>query len=145
MTQYEAILNYFKLMDAEILELALDENYLYQGVKKSTFVHYMNRIFERMKAKGDTNLILEKGKCLCPKCQSPNMFGWSFIGNKSRSSFNFMFYVVDDLVKNIYYCTNFYEENGIVVFYDWENEKSIQIDFYYSIDVPPYLRKYDED
>lgn len=143
MTQYDAVLNYFKLMDAEMLEMILDENYLYQGVKKSTFIHEINRVFESMRVHGDTRLRLEKGSCTCPKCQAANMFGWTFISNKSVSGFHLMFYVEDGFVKNIYNCTNFYEENGIVVFYDFENENKIQTENFYHINIPPFLRKYD--
>jgi hypothetical protein len=91
MTQFEAVLYSIKDMDTDMLDTILDDEILYEKASKNVFLNKLNAVFDSFKAKGDTSIILEKGKCTCEKCQMENKEGYMLIGNISRDCLNLMF------------------------------------------------------
>lgn len=136
MTHKEAVLDCFKNMDAEMLYLLLDNNRTYQDATKEVFVDKVNQVFEKLKSKGDTEILLEKGCCSCPDCTSKDVFGYCFIGNVSRSSLHLMFKKDNESIIDIYRCNSYYEKDGYYKPYEFEYEnQTINILDYYSIDI----------
>lgn len=90
MTSKEAFLKYFSLMDAEMINLILDDSYIYNGAPKDIFTEKLRLLFERFKAAGDTELIFYKGECGYENCQC-NGSGYSFVGNISGKFTDFVF------------------------------------------------------
>jgi hypothetical protein len=140
MNEYNPILKYLKALDTEMLDLILTDGYLYQGVKKSTFLYELDKIFEKWKQQGDTNLKIEKGRCLCPKCQKVNLEGWTLIGNNTSNYLNLMFNVLDGKVRDIYHCRTWYEEGGNCKIYEFENENKIKTFAFYEINLPNAIK-----
>lgn len=136
MTHKEAALDCFKKMDAEMLCLLLDNNHTYQDATKEVFVDKVNQIFEKLKSKGDTEILIENGSCACPDCKSETVFGYSFIGNVSFGAFILMFKTEHERIVDIYRCNANYEKDGYYEPYEFEYENQvISISDYYSIDI----------
>lgn len=107
MNKKELILHCFSEMDIQMLEMLLEDNCLYDGADKITFLEKMTDLFEKFKSNKDDKLILYKGKSTSKLCEYCNETGYALVGNNSKKHTDFIFIESVDDILGIKYCGHF--------------------------------------
>lgn len=106
-TKKDLILESFKTMNFDMLEILLDDNKTYQDATKEVFLDKVHIAFTKLKASGDNSLKSYKGFCNSDNCTNKGCSGYSFIGNNSKNHIDLIFDEENDDVKDIYNCYQF--------------------------------------
>lgn len=100
--QYQAFLNYLSKMDIGMLDLILDKQN-YSDVPKELFIEKLGEVFKKFKELGNTELILNEGKCNSAECNF-GKYGFSYRGNVSDHHLDL---VIEENLEDIYHCRSF--------------------------------------
>src|SRR5690554_3265769 len=65
------ILNAYQKMDYHLLNELLEEDCLYEDMRKTSFVFYQKKIFDALRKKGDTQMLLSTNICTGCLCSAP--------------------------------------------------------------------------
>lgn len=104
--QREAFLYYMSKMDADMINLILDDNKTYQDAKKEVFIEKLSEALSTFIAKGDTELNVVKGECQNDKCHK-GCAGYAFIGNCSDYHLDLIIEGAQNEILDMYYCSDF--------------------------------------
>lgn len=105
-TQVDAVVYFFRKMDAEMIDQILDNERTYQDFPKPIFIQKLQVAMDEFVESGDTELISYAGCCHAKHCNF-GCRGYSFVGNHSR---NFMHIIVEQengKVLDLYECFSF--------------------------------------
>ncbi len=103
-TQAIAIKYFFEMMDIEMIDAFLSDDYTYQDVLKQKFIHALTKVFDLFMDSGDTKLISFEGTCnSCVK----GKFGYTFVGNNSFNYISIIFEIKNEKIIDLYECTDF--------------------------------------
>ena len=121
-----AILDAFCEMNIEQLEKLLDDDRIYQDVKKSLFLKKLRLVFDELGSKGEKRLDMCSGTCGSKECN----FGCSGYLFKSPISGKYLSLIFEELkdgddFQDIYQCYEFKLNAGTV-----ESDNSIRLFFY---------------
>lgn len=81
-THQEAVIHFIQTFDLEMLTAILDEDGIYMNNHKESFLKMLDISFGKFRDRGDTMLIMEKGRCNHCKYSGGS---YTFIGNNSRN------------------------------------------------------------
>lgn len=98
-------------MDVQMLELLLEENLLYDGVDKNTFLERLEELFDEFKSNKDDRLVLLKGKSNSKNFEYNNESGYALVGNNSKCHTAFIFKETYNDIIRINHCTDFVMED----------------------------------
>lgn len=102
-TNLEAILEAYQKLDYHRLNDALNEECLYQDMSKTSFLWLQKRIFEKLKKKGDTEMLLSTSICEGCLCNAPVFV---FTGNQSGLKYAMYFEFTNNVITDIFRCFN---------------------------------------
>lgn len=122
--QREAFLFYMSKMDAEMINLVLDDNKTYQDAKKEVFTEKLSEVLSEFIAKGDTELDVVKGKCDSSECHK-GCPGYAFIGNCSGTHLDLIVEGSNTQILDIYHCSSFKADT-----IELDTDNSLSIDIY---------------
>lgn len=103
----DLVVDGFREMDVDILDILLDDDKTYMSAKKETFLKKLNDAFEEFRASGDTALIPYRGHCRESRCPNNGCAGFSFVGNHSKRNLDFIFDELGNEIEDIQCCTRF--------------------------------------
>ncbi len=135
-TKKELIIQAFENLDAEMLDILLDDDKSYQDVPKQIFVDALKKQFAEIRTYDDTKFDFKSYKGQCDFCQKGKS-GYSFVNSEGQCYMSLVFEEDDDNFTDIYSCGSFMTE-GIEIENTWvgvsffEEEKT---DFKYSPEI----------
>lgn len=132
----DLVVDGFREMDVDILDILLDDDKTYMRAYKETFLKKLNDAFEEFRASGDTALIPYRGHCRESRCPNNGCAGFSFVGNRSRKNLNFIFDELGNEINNINFCSAFSTNEKV------KRKKRIEFDMSEDEKAPIYLTKY---
>jgi len=91
----------YQNLDYHLLNDLLDEDCLYQDMPKTSFLIKQKRIFDAMRKKGDTELLLSTNICTGCLCSAPVFV---FTGNHSGVKHALYFEFTGDIITDIFRC-----------------------------------------
>ena len=100
--QLESILAAYERLDYHILNDTLDENCLYENMRKTSFVLLQKRIFESLRKQGDTKMLLSTNICTGCLCHAPVFV---FTGDNSGFKHALYFEFTGDVITDIFRCS----------------------------------------
>jgi hypothetical protein len=103
----ELIIDSIKKMNLIMLEVLLDDHKTYQDASKEVFIKKIEKVFSKLKAKGDTQLESYNGFCNSDECSNKGCQGYSFVGKISKNFIDLIFDEAGDDVNDIYDCHGF--------------------------------------
>ena len=95
------IINAYQELDYHLLNDFLDEDCLYQDMRKTSFILKQKRIFDALKKRGDTQLLLSTDICSGCLCSAPIFV---FTGNQSGFKYALYFEFKGDTITDIFRC-----------------------------------------
>ena len=110
--QASAIRHFIEQMDIDMIEAFLDSDKTYQDMEKAKFLSKLERVFNKFKESGDTNLIACLGRC--NNCYKDKL-GYTFIGNYS---FNYISIIVDTengTINDMFECSDFLNKDQSLI------------------------------
>jgi hypothetical protein len=105
-THLGCVLYYIQRLDLEMVSDLLDDNRTYQDMKKEVFIEKLGIAFDTFRERGDTYLNRSEGFCNAPICNYKKN-GYSLRGTCSHDFMDLIFETENDLIKDIYECTEF--------------------------------------
>ncbi|MCL7765046.1 hypothetical protein MPF19_16605 [Polaribacter sp. Z014] len=116
MTEKETIIKYIFEMNADALSLILDDNKSYMDVSKETFINKLKSKFSDLNNQGITQFAkVIKGYCAGgDQCKKKGCGGYLFL-TEDNQSLNLIFEEENDIVIDIYRCSNFHSETPVLV------------------------------
>jgi len=112
-------------MDIDLLRYYLKDKYTYQEATKEVFLEKIERIFEKHRVAGDTELWLYPGACAGTDCPNCGKKGYRLVGNHSKNYLNLIFEMNGDEITDIYSCSQFKSDIEVP---DLGEKSSIDID-----------------
>ena len=101
-SQITEILNAYQKLNYHDLNDLLDDEGYYQDMRKTSFILYQKRIFDSLRKKGDTKMSLSTNICTGCLCGAPLFV---LIGNHSGFKYALYFEFTNDIVTDIYMCS----------------------------------------
>ena len=101
-TKLHNILVAYQNLDYHLLDNELDDDCLYEDMRKTSFVLLQKRIFDSLRKKGDTKLPLSTNICTGCLCSSPVFV---FTGNHSGFRHALYFEFTGDVITDIFRCS----------------------------------------
>ncbi len=101
-TNLEKILDAYKTLDYHLLNEVLDEDCLYQDMRKTSFILEQKKIFDSLRKKGDTHMLLSTNICTGCLKNSPLFV---LTGNHSGWKHGLYFEFTGDVVTDIFRCS----------------------------------------
>lgn len=95
------IISAYQQLDYHLLNDLLDEDCLYEDMRKTSFILKQKRIFDAMRKKGDTELLLSTNICTGCLCSAPVFV---FTGNQSGVKHALYFEFTGDIITDIFRC-----------------------------------------
>ena len=99
-------------MDANLLNLLLEDDINYEDIGKQAFIEKLNDRFNEYKTLGDSELQMDLDHCKSCNCDQPVC---KFVGNHSGKHFALYFEIKSDEIKDIYHC-NWYGDSDFFPF-----------------------------
>ena len=96
------ILNAYQKLDYHLLNDLLDDDCLYEDMRKTSFVLYQKRIFDSLRKKGDTHMLLSTNICTGCLCSEPVFV---FTGNHSGFKHALYFEFTTEVITDIFRCS----------------------------------------
>jgi hypothetical protein len=113
-TYFQAILSYFASLDIASLRIHLKEEYSYQDSTKLIFLSKLEKVFNKFKSSGDTELLIYPGACAGKGCDNCDVKGYRFVGNNSKNYMDLLFEVAAGDIIDIIDCPHFETEVEIL-------------------------------
>ena len=101
-TRLQEILDAYQNLDYHLLNEVLDDDCLYQDMRKTSFILEQKKIFDSLRKKGDTKMLLSTNICTGCLKNSPLFV---FIGNHSGWKHGLYFEFTGDVVTDIFRCS----------------------------------------
>jgi len=98
-TNLQQILDAYKKLDYHLLNDMLDDNCLYQDMRKTSFILEQKRIFDSLRKKGDTKMLLSTNICTGCLKNSPLFV---LTGNHSGFKHGLYFEFTGDVITDIF-------------------------------------------
>jgi hypothetical protein len=125
-THLEAVIHFIEKMNIQKLDELLLKEY-YSSKRKGEFMRVLRKIFDAFNASGDTVLYASPGSC--KGCRNGGG-GYTFLSNKSRNYIDFIIKSENNIVTDIFECSQFKNDNLV------KSMLGKRITFY--IDEPPF-------
>jgi hypothetical protein len=106
MSQRDAFVHFFQLMDIEMIELILEKE-TYMDLPKAKFIQRLSRAFELFKGYSDDKLFETYGTCLGKGCENYLSRAIEFVGNRSSYRISFVLTVKKGEILDISECARF--------------------------------------
>jgi hypothetical protein len=102
-TQFDAIFYYVTVMDADGVEIFLENNKFYANNTKTVFMQKLRNAFEKIRNTGETELVPQKSICTSCIKGAP---AFIFMGELSKMYLSFLFELSNDgTIVDMYDCT----------------------------------------
>lgn len=101
-TQLGQILQAYQNLDYHFLSDLLDDEAYYQDMRKTSFILHQKRIFDSLRKKGDTQMLLSTNICTGCLCGEPLFV---LTGNNSGFKHALYFEFTNDVVTDIFRCS----------------------------------------
>ena len=105
-THLGCVLYYIQRLDIEMVSDLLDDKRTYQDMKKEVFIEKLAVAFDTFREMGDSYLNRSEGCCNAPTCNYKKN-GYSLRGTRSNAFMDLIFETENDLITDIYECTEF--------------------------------------
>ncbi len=106
-TKKDLILDCICKMDLDMLNLVLDDSRKFMGYDKKEFLKKLDRVFDRFKEAGDSELLYRKGNCKNGDCPKRGCGGAAFVGNVSELHIDFVLTESPVDILDMCWCENF--------------------------------------
>ena len=106
-TKKQLIIKAFENLDADMLEVLLNDGQAYQDVPKDIFVEELKRYFSEIKNYEDTPFDFKAYKGVCNKCNKGKT-GFSFINSSDECMMSMVFEENEEDFTDIYTCGSFH-------------------------------------
>ena len=106
MNKKQLIITAFENLDADMLEVLLNDRQAYQDVHKDIFVEELRRYFTKIKTYEGVDLNFKACKGHCGSCNKEKT-GYSFINSENVSMMSLIFDETEDDYTDIYKCGSF--------------------------------------
>ncbi|WP_332018722.1 hypothetical protein [Kaistella sp.] len=106
MNKKQLILKAFEDVDADMLDLLLNDGQSYQDVHKETFVTELKSYFEDLRNNRDYKTDFKAVQGMCTNCNKGKK-GYSFVNSEGESFTSMVFEESDDDYTDIYKCSSF--------------------------------------
>lgn len=100
-TRLQEILTAYQNLDYHLLNEVLDDDCLYQDMRKISFVLLQKRIFDSLRKQGDTHMLLSTNICTGCLCGKPLFV---LTGNNSGFKHGLYFEFTDNVITDIFRC-----------------------------------------
>lgn len=110
MNKKHLIIKAFEELDAEMLDVLLNDEMSYQDVPKQTFVDALKKYFSEIKKYEDTKIDFKAYKGQCDLCQKGKT-GYSFVNSEGQCYMSLVFEEDENDFKDIYNCSCFVNDN----------------------------------
>lgn len=127
----ELIIKAFEQLDADMLDILLNDDQPYQDVSKELFVSELKRYFSEIKASNYSKLDYKAYKGVCQNC-SKGKTGYSFVNSEGHSFMSMVFEESENDYLDIYNCGSFCTEQK-------EIEEEMTGIFFYKDDEVTYI------
>lgn len=101
-TNLQQILTAYQKMDYHLLNDLLDDDCLYEDMRKTSFIFHQKKVFEALRKKGDTELLLSTNICTGCLCSAPVFV---LTGNNSGLRHALYFELTGDIITDIFRCS----------------------------------------
>ena len=101
-SRLQLIIAAYQTLDYHKLNAYLDDNCMYEDMRKTSFVLHQKRIFNSLRRKGDTHMSLSTNICTGCLCNEPLFV---FTGNHSGFRHALYFKFTGDSITDIFRCT----------------------------------------
>lgn len=101
-TKLYNILAAYQKMDYHLLDNELDDDRLYEDMRKTSFVLLQKRIFDSLRKRGDTKMLLSTNVCTGCLCSAPVFV---LTGNHSGFRHALYFEFTGNAITDIFRCT----------------------------------------
>lgn len=105
-TKKQLIITSFENLDADMLDILLNDGQSYQDVPKDVFVEELRRYFTKIKTDEGVNLNFKACKGHCGVCNKEKT-GFSFINSENESMMSLIFDETEEDYTDIYRCGSF--------------------------------------
>lgn len=95
-------LNAYKNLDYHLLIETLDDDCLYENMRKTVFIFQQKKIYDALRKKGDTQMLLSTNICTGCLCSAPVFV---LTGNHSGFKHALYFEFTGDVITDIFRCT----------------------------------------
>ncbi len=106
MSKKQLILKAFEELDAEMLDVLLNDGQSYQDVHKETFVTVLREYFSELRNDWNSKTDFKAARGMCNKC-SKGKKGYAFVNSDGESFMSMVFEESDDDYTDIYRCSSF--------------------------------------
>lgn len=106
MSQRDAFVHFFQLMNLEMIDMILDRE-RYMDLPKAEFIRRLSRAFELFKGYSDDKLFETYGTCLGKGCDNYLQRAIEFVGNRSSYRISFVLTVKKGEILDISECARF--------------------------------------
>lgn len=96
------ILSAYQKMDYHSLNETLDDDCLYEDMRKTSFILNQKKVFDTLRKKGDTELLLSTNICTGCLCSAPVFV---LTGNNSGLRHALYFEFTGDVITDIFRCS----------------------------------------
>jgi len=101
-TKLQQTLAAYQNLDYHLLNDVLDDDCLYQDMRKTSFVLEQKKIFDSLRKKGDTKMLLSTNICTGCLCSEPVFV---LTGNHSSFKHALYFEFTGDVITDIFRCS----------------------------------------
>lgn len=105
-SQADAVINYIKYLDIDMIDTLLDGELTYQDFPKITFIQKFEVAFDEFIQAGDRELFISNGFCNEFICNN-QCSGYRFSSKRSGLYFDLIIDIEEGKVKDIYECSSF--------------------------------------
>lgn len=101
-TKLRETLTAYQNLDYHLLNEVLDDDCLYQDMRKTSFILEQKKIFDSLRKKGDTHMLLSTNICTGCLCGKPLFV---LTGNQSGFKHGLYFEFTGDVITDIFRCS----------------------------------------
>jgi|SRR5690606_9201785 len=101
-TKLQQTLAAYQNLDYHLLNEVLDDDCLYEDMRKTSFVLQQKKIFDTLRKKGDTQMLLSTNICTGCLCSAPVFV---LTGNNSGLKHALYFEFTGDVITDIFRCS----------------------------------------
>jgi hypothetical protein len=101
-TRLQETLGAYQKLDYHLLNEVLDDDCLYQDMRKTSFILEQKKIFDSLRKKGDTHMLLSTNICTGCLCGKPLFV---LMGNHSGFKHALYFEFTGDVITDIFRCS----------------------------------------
>jgi hypothetical protein len=114
MSQRDAFVHFFQLMDLEMIDMILEKE-KYMDLPKAEFIRRLSRAFDLFKGYSDDRLFETYGTCLGKGCENYLSRAIEFVGNRSSYRISFVIVVRRGQIIDISECARFRDPEKFIL------------------------------